>query len=90
MKVVFNACYGGFSLSAAACQRLGLEHSGRDTERDDPKLVAVVEELGEASWGDFAELAIRDIPAGSCWRIDEYDGMESVMLDSEYEWKVAT
>ena len=53
--------------------------SKSDIERDDPILVQVVEEMGEESWGDFAELKVVEIPDdASAWKIDEYDGMESI------------
>lgn len=64
--------------------------SGRDIERNDPALVRVVEELGKKANGHCASLKIEDVPTGSLYRIDEYDGNESVMTQGEYEWKVAT
>jgi hypothetical protein len=57
--------------------------------RDDPFLVQVVEELGEEADGFAAKLMIRELPAGTRYRIDEYDGMETVMTIDEYEWSVA-
>ena len=48
------------------------------TPRNDPDLIAVVEELGKDSWGWAAELAIVDIPDDVEWHIDEYDGLEHV------------
>lgn len=61
----------------------------RDFERDDPVLVQVVEELGDAANGFCAKLRIADIPAGTPYRIDEYDGFESVDTNDSYEWKIA-
>jgi hypothetical protein len=145
MKVVYNACYGGFSLSDAAMRRYAeikgitlypekddltghftvywtvpkeqrsailstndwhtapiearaasnrayseMVLGSRDFERDDPVLVRVVEELGDAANGQCAKLKIEDVPAGTLWRIDEYDGNESVATQDSYEWKVAT
>jgi len=58
-------------------------------DRDDPILVQVVEELGKEANGMCARLEIEDVPAGSLWRIDEYDGNESVMVRSDYDWKIA-
>ena len=63
--------------------------SYHDLERDDPILVEVVERLGKKVNDDFAELHIEDVPAGELYRIDEYDGRECVMLQSDYNWKVA-
>ena len=95
MKVIFNACYGGFSLSTAAIERYeelakqSLDWHGRELERDDPILVQVVEELGELANGDFAELRIYNVTSGTKWRISEYDGNECVVTPDDYEWKVA-
>lgn len=140
MKVVYNACYGGFSLSPKAVMRyaelkgfplyafvdkrdeygrLMLGHmqpaapvdleeafcihyctsptydgekyfSPRNIPRDDPTLVQVVEELGKEAGGRHAALVIEDVPAGTLYRIDEYDGMESIRSQDSYEWKIAT
>lgn len=47
-------------------------------ERNDPLLVQVVEELGEEANADLAKLVIVEIPDGTEFEIDNYDGMESV------------
>lgn len=47
-----------------------------DIERTDPILIQVVEELGEESWGRFAELKVIEIPDDLDYIIDEYDGKE--------------
>lgn len=61
-----------------------------DFERDDPVLVQVVEELGsEKASGEFARLRIANIAKGTRYRIDEYDGNESVMTQDSYDWSVA-
>ena len=46
--------------------------------REHPLLVRVVEELGDAANGKCAELKIVEIPDGTDYVIDEYDGMESI------------
>lgn len=56
----------------------GLYFSEHSIERSDPKLVQTVEELGEESWGEYAELAVVTIPDGIQWEIDEYDGIETI------------
>lgn len=142
MKIVYNNCYGGFSVSDAGVRRYAeikgitiypekgkysfttywtvpadqrpaeLEGEAwhrapiteraaynkfcrenqidtRDFDRADPVLVQVVEELGDAANGDCAKLAIEDLPAGTLYRIDEYDGNETVATQDSYEWKVA-
>ncbi|WOF44330.1 hypothetical protein KNJ79_05205 [Sphingopyxis indica] len=52
--------------------------SKNDIQRDDPALVAAVEELGAAANGAFAKLEIVEIPDDVDWEIDEYDGREWV------------
>lgn len=140
--IVYNACYGGFSVSDAAVRRyaelkgitlypekgpyglmtywtkprgsiIGILHEDdfhaasldaraasnrlyaehtidiRCFDRTDPILVKVVEELGAEANGRCADLAIQYVPKGTLYRIDEYDGRESVVLASEQEWSVA-
>jgi hypothetical protein len=95
-KVAYNACYGGFSLSDAAIKRYA-EIKGvsaesfydRDLERNDPALIQVIEELGRDADGECAKLRIVDLPAGTQYRIDEYDGSESVTTRDSYDWKTA-
>jgi hypothetical protein len=81
MKVVINREYGGYELSKDAYEELGLEYDGYGQaffdDRSNPKLVAVVEKLGERA-GEKAKLEVLEIPDGVEWEIDEYDGMEWV------------
>jgi hypothetical protein len=141
-KIVYNNCFGGFSLSRAAieeymrlkgkkvffyvsdgdfssnryrkvgddepsrfCEHALLTDLGetttnaelnkaewfhdREIERHDPDFVAVVEKLGVAADGSCAKLKIIEIPSGTLYRIDEYDGNESVATQDTYDWKVA-
>ena len=55
-----------------------------NVDRHDPALVQVVEELGDKANGICAKLAI-DTVDGS-YRIDEYDGNESVETADSYNW----
>ena len=109
IKVVYNACYGGFSLSRKAALRLfeqGVTEFGESLEaqkkmpsyygdhystcglsRHDPRLVQVVEELGEEANGAFADLQVDEIE-GNRYRIDEYDGYENVQVPDDIEWVV--
>lgn len=66
-----------------------LMFSTSDFKRDDLALIQVIEDLGERANGFCASLAIRDIPTGTRYRIDEYDGREAVVTIDEYEWQVA-
>ena len=92
-KVVINVCYGGFGLSEEAIDRF-LELKGQslnfDTiERDDPILVQVVEELGSNSFDLGTKLTVVEVPAGQLYRIDEYDGFESIEFRDSIDWKVS-
>ena len=56
----------------------------RDVDRHDPILVQVVEELGVKANGNYADLAIAEV--NGPYRIDEYDGMETVETPNSYDW----
>lgn len=62
--------------------RVYLEH---EVDRHDLTLVQVVEELGLAADGRCAELSIAEIE-GNLYRIDEYDGRETIVEPSDEEW----
>jgi len=57
--------------------------------RHDAVLVQVVEELGGAAAGHLAYLAIAEVPSGGRYKIDEYDGWESVTQPDDEDWLVA-
>jgi hypothetical protein len=85
MKVVINACHGGFGLSAEAENKYKELANitdpifySRSIARDDEHLIDVVELMGSAAWGKFAELKIVEIPDDVNWYIEEYDGKEHV------------
>ena len=83
MKIVINACYGDFGLSKEALalfnERSGTTITYRcSIERNNPILVEIVEQLGEAADGDFAKLKVVDIPDDVQWQVEEYDGNEWV------------
>ena len=48
------------------------------SDRSDPDLIAVLEEMGDAANGFAAEIAIIEIPDDVKWHIHEYDGIEHV------------
>jgi len=98
VKIVYNGCFGGFSLSPEAV-RLGKSISDSDEwkevderygyfegPRHDETLVKVVEQLGKKAGGDVASLRICELPDGTEYRIDEYDGNESVETRDSYDW----
>ncbi len=61
----------------------------RDIPRYDPALAQVVEELGEAANGHCAKLRIEEIPTGGRYRIEEYDGLESIAQPGTDDWEIA-
>ena len=84
-KVVINACHGGFGISAAAESKYrelagiaDADFHSRNIPRDDEHLIAVVELMGRAANGGYAELKIVDVPDDVNWCIEEYDGREWV------------
>lgn len=93
-KIVFNAWFGGFGLrrealalyNALSGKSLTYDHN---ISRTDPTLVNVIEKLGDFANGTFARLRIRELPRGTKYRIDEYDGQESVVTDDEMDWETA-
>lgn len=60
-----------------------------DLDRTDPVLVQVVEELGEKANDWTAELVIEELPKKTLYRIDEYDGLETIETADNIDWKVA-
>lgn len=88
MKIVINACHGGFGLSRATLLLYAdsknitdpdWNPSRGDIPRNDPTLVSIVEKIGSsAASGSHARLKIVDIPDNVEWEIQEYDGLEWV------------
>jgi hypothetical protein len=55
-----------------------LSHYDFTNNRASEDLIAVIEEMGEAANGRFAEIKIVEIPDDVKWEIGEYDGLEHV------------
>lgn len=85
--VVISETFGGFGLSQAALDRikeLGADASGylgKDIPRDDPRLVKVVKEMGDAAGSVYANLVVVEVPDGVKWHIHDYDGYETLHED---------
>lgn len=60
-----------------------------DLKRDDPVLIQVIEELGNKANGMCADLVVEDLPAGTRYRIEEYDGLEHIEYAEDVDWNVA-
>jgi hypothetical protein len=91
-QIVINREHGGFGLSDAASQRYR-ELAGVppaeyrwELRRDDPYLVQVVLELGEAANAKYARLKVVTIPDDVEWQIAEYDGSEWV-AETHRTWR---
>lgn len=86
IKIVVNRCYGGFSVSSECIGHMlsaGMlpyaDECYYDINRDSKYLVNAVETLGsKLASGQGAKLEIVEIPDGTNWAIDEYDGKETV------------
>jgi hypothetical protein len=82
MKVVKNCCYGGYALSEEAYKYLDLPWDGYgyefDNHRENPRLIEVVEVLGNKANGRSANLIVVEVPDDAEWYIDEYDGYETI------------
>jgi hypothetical protein len=85
MKIALNRDFGGFGLSKAAYEALGIPWDGYgyayrdDDQRTDPRLIEVIERLGSrAASGPLAKLKIIEIPDDVDFIIDDYDGLETI------------
>ena len=88
MKVVINACFGGFSYSDEALRELKARNPkafvtdrdmSRKKDRTDPLLIELIEKWGsDRVSGAHAKLKIVEIPDGTQYDIKEFDGMESI------------
>ena len=101
--VAYNSCFGGFALSKKAVAKLAVL-KGFDPlnltseqnfsllykiERHDKDLIKVIEELGESANGECAKLSIMYLNS-PIYKIDEYDGNETVKQPHSYEWTLIT
>jgi hypothetical protein len=95
MKIVINGCYGAFTLSEKALAEYTRRIGGGPVEyweipRDNPVLVALVEEWGERAVGimwSVTDLVIEEIDddCEGYWTITEIDGKESIHIDKAAE-----
>ena len=90
-KVVYNACYSGFSFSQEAEkwieERTDIWY--RDLPRHHKLLVECVETLGDKVNGQFSEICIKEIVQPE-YKIDEYDGWEAVVTPDSIVWQDAS
>ena len=89
-KVVYNSDFGGFGLSELAKEYLLRNYGLTEADinklpRHDPRLVRCVEALGEQANDDYSKIVVKELK-GNRYRIDEYDGWESVVEPDDIEW----
>jgi len=103
-KVVYNACFGGFSISKACAEWMAERGHSEcmellrcdddfygglyDTPRHDSLLVMAVEELGTKKASGAAARLCVRELSGNRYYIDEYDGSESVVEPGDIKWTV--
>jgi hypothetical protein len=85
--IMYNACYGGFSLSQAAMDEYkrrcpDAKMSRYEVSRNDQVMAQIVKEMGEAANGKHAKIKLRPIPVEykDYYTIREYDGDENVVI----------
>ena len=102
MKLVINACYGGFGLSTEAIdiinKKKNLELHDKDFiepyckfqgkfPRYDLDLVETVEQLGSKASGPMANLIIVEVQ-GPRFILNEYSGWESIETPETTKWEI--
>lgn len=94
IKVVYNNCYGNYSLSSRCLElynqkrllnNLSPIYNQCLIRRDDPFLIETIEELGSQANTSHSNLVIESIPKEyqDCYDIDEYDGKETINCNPE-------
>ena len=95
-EVVYNDCYGGFSLSDKALS--WLKERGLDLEdntyphedelpRHHPLLIKCVKELGSEAGNELSKLVIAEVSSQSGkYLIREYDGLEWIETPESITW----
>lgn len=85
VEVLYNQCYGGFSLSKEAVDELNHTYGWKKSSseiaecRHDPRLISLFKEKG-SKWmsGECSELAVIKLVDVDGYRITDYDGKENV------------
>lgn len=86
-EIVLNGCYGGFRLPDKVMDRYhelgGKEKWGWEVDRCDPILIQILKEFGIEDGeltDDCTELYIQEFDDRYNYRIEDYDGIESLHL----------
>lgn len=100
MKIVINCCYGGFGVSENFLKAYKIPYTktaygsfypNEGIDRTDPRLIEYIETHGsKMASGSYSNLVVTEIPKGTLYRINEYDGYESIETANDIYWEVAT
>lgn len=102
MKLVISEGYGGFNISKEFYDYYNIpykeicrwmrcpEEKWTDDVRKDNRLIEYIEKFGsDAASGPYTNLTVVEIPKGTKYYIDTYDGCESIVTEDDIEWEVA-
>lgn len=82
MKVVINACFGGFNLPTEFCEKYNIstyDDEYYDIDRTDTRLVSFIES-NNFTQPRCSKLVVEEIPENATdWEISEYDGAEEII-----------
>ena len=93
-KVAYNSFYGGFYLSKPAQEYLLKKYGIKPTyygsidnilNRYDPRLIDVIETLGDLASSELSKLKIKEIDS-DIYMIESYDGLETVVVPNDLDW----
>ena len=73
------------TLESAMGYSLLYDFHGDGMRRHDPDLIRVIKELGSTAGSPYSDLEIAEI-SGRAYRIDEYDGWETISEPDDYNW----
>ena len=99
MKIVINAAHGGFHVSEDFLKHYNIPYEMNDFNipvpketitRTDKRLIEYIKTHGsKAASSRLSNLVVKKIPAGTAYRISEYDGYEYIEYRDEIEWQIA-
>ena len=92
IPIMYNTCYGGFSLSEATITEYNRRKSpdtpklnamGLHIDRTDPLMIQIIWEMGKQANGMCSDIHLDHIPPQykNNYYIQEYDGTETVRID---------
>lgn len=84
--VLYNDCFGGFNVSREAKALIKEKYFENVTDhshefRSNPVVVDVFNKLGSKKFsGSYSNIEAKEIPVIYDYRIEEYDGLEKILL----------